>query len=166
MSGVTQSSSSCHTPGEQPEGQERGCLCLAGCSQGVKQPWTLPMEFRLGESLQGSAVCSGSSVEQSKSCCHSSTVWANIGTGKVPVHQHSSLCRDRQGSTETMGGAGTGGDNGSAGSCQGLQIHTETDFLCLIGKVTSEFQRNGKNFVQVPVHRWWHRAENPKVPNP
>lgn len=62
---------SCHTLGEQPEEQERGCLCLAGCSQGAKQPWGLAMEFRPGESLQGSAVCSGSFVEQSKGCCHS-----------------------------------------------------------------------------------------------
>lgn len=102
---VTQrAAGSCHTLGEQPEGQERGCLCLAGCSQGAKQLWRLAMEFRPGESLQGSAVCSGSFVEQSKGCCHS----------RHGLHQHS-----RRGSPCAERGRGALGERGVQGDRRG-----------------------------------------------
>lgn len=114
---------SCHRLGEQPEGQERGCLCLAGCSQGAKQPWRVAMEFRPRESLQGSAVCSGSFAEQSKGCCHSRHSLnkhrhrgSPCSSAQLPVQREAGEHWDN------VGCKGTGGGNGSAGSCQGLQI--------------------------------------------
>lgn len=67
---------------------------------------------------------------------------------------------------------GARGQEGTVALVRVCKSAQKTDFPYLIGKVTSECQRNGKCCVQVPVHRWWHRAElklfteNAKVPNP
>lgn len=73
----------CCKPGEglrrERSGRQRTC-CLAGCSRRClaafqlrlqQRRQRLEMEFRPGESLQGSLGCSGNSNEQSKGCFRS-----------------------------------------------------------------------------------------------
>lgn len=94
--------------------------------------WSLDLE----KVCRALLFAQGALWSRAKAAARAGTVWTNTGTGEVPVHQHSSLCRGRQGSTGTMWGArGQEGTMALLALVRVCRSSEKTGFPCFNGKV-------------------------------
>lgn len=110
-------------PATRWESSQRGRRGAVSASLGAAKvpnsfggwPWSLD----LVKVCRALLFARGASWSRAKAAATAGTVCTNTAAGEVPVQ------REAGEHWESMGCKGTGGDNGSAGSCQGLQIHPE-----------------------------------------